>query len=73
MEPKDKQVVMLENEIEEVKYNIETCEEHIARLPDGDARRQFEEDRAELQKGLEALERKLAGLKDAGLDHDLSQ
>jgi len=36
MEPKNREIEMLENEIEEVKYNIETCEEHIGRLPDGD-------------------------------------
>jgi len=62
MEPKNREVEMLENQIEEVKYNIETCEEHIGRLPAGDAKEQFEEDRAELKKELESLERKLAGL-----------
>jgi cell division protein FtsB len=59
------QIEVLSSEIEEIEANIESVAARIAKLPDGDVRRQFEQDKADFERELSERRAQLAALQSA--------
>lgn len=62
MEHKDAAIKaeMLENEIEEIKANMESIQSRLANIPEGPVREEFAKDLADMKLELAARERDLA-------------